>query len=146
MPMVSDWHNSGTISVASDKSRGQHWKPAQQKSKAAPPTQGKSDADVEESEATASEESSVWPTLAEGARRAKSKAKAKASPATLATQNAFRALEESEQEGSEAKSDDDAEMEDVRRESQVTDAPRGVESAGAGGSSAREEGRIDPEA
>ena len=24
MPMVSDWHNSGTVSVASDKSRGQH--------------------------------------------------------------------------------------------------------------------------
>ena len=24
MPMVSDWHNSGTISVANDKSRGQH--------------------------------------------------------------------------------------------------------------------------
>ena len=69
---------------------GEHAKkPARQKSRAAPPT----DADVEESEATASEGSSKGPTLAEGARRAKSKAKAKSAPATLATQNAFCALE-----------------------------------------------------
>ena len=108
-------------------------KPASQKPKADPPIRGGSDADVEESEATASEGSSVWPTLAEGARRAKSKAKAKTAPAALSTQNAFHALEESEQEGSEVKSDDDAEMEDAPAgESKADSTPEENESAGAG--------------
>ena len=57
----------------------------------------------------------------------------------FATQNAFHALEESEQEGSEMKSDDDAEM---------ADTPGETESAGAGGrlSGPVSEGSIDPEA